>query len=169
MTTRINRRALLGLIAVSAAVAGCNGLSSGVTTAGVAATVGAQLVADVQGLASGLQAQFPAVASALTSAQATQVQGYLTTLASLASSVNTTLTATAAQPTVQQIVAVVQQIAAVAGPVLPPPWGLAISAAVSLLPVIASGVGLVIASAQTAAAPMPPAQARVVLGIRAVQ
>lgn len=143
MTKNIDRRALLGMFAVSTPFllmgAQC---ATQVGQIGTAANVTSQLVADVQGIASGLQVQFPSIAKALTSAQATQVQGYLGTLSSLASSIGTSLSQGAAQPKVSQIISVVQQIAGVAGPLLPPPWGIAISAAIALLPAIAAAVQL---------------------------
>jgi hypothetical protein len=122
-------------------------------------------VADVQGLASGLTAQFPSIAGTLSSDTLTKVQAGLTTLSGLAGSLSTSMSQSGAQPVISQVVTVVGQIAQLAGPLLPPPWGLAVSAALALLPIISQAVGLAVAPQ---AGGMTPEQARVILGIKTV-
>lgn len=163
----LTRRALLrstALIPVAVVLNGC-----GTNIPGQVATVtgiGAQVVADLQGLAPALQNAFPSIAKALSSDAGDKVQGYLSQLAGLAAGINASMPTTSAQPVVQQIAGVVQQIAGVAGPLLPPPWGIAITAVSALLPVAMAAVGLLTAPQ---AGGMTPAQARAALGIPTVQ
>lgn len=154
----VSRREVLGLLA-AAPLAGC----AGSTTTG--SVIAGQVVTDVGLIATGLAGALPGLVGAgLSTSTVATVGGYVNQLQSLASSVTTALTTTSAQPVIQQVLSVVEEIAAVAGPSLPPPWGLAVSAAEVLLPVLASAVGLVMTQTATAAAPaMTPAEARLVL------
>lgn len=156
----VSRREMLGLIA-AVPLAGCAGST---TTAN---TIAQQVVSDVGLIATGLQAALPGLTTTagVSATAVSKVSGYVTQLQSLASSVTTSLTTTSAQPVIQQIISVVGEIAAVAGPALPPPWGTAILAAEVLLPVVASAVGIAMASTSAAAAApaMTPSMARTVL------
>lgn len=154
----MTRRALLRSTALVpiAALAACNGMS--------AAQIGQQVAGDVSLLGTGLAGALPGLVSlkVLTGADVSKVSGLVGQLTQLASGVSSALTQTAAQPVIQQIGGVLAQIAAVAGPLLPPPWGTAIMAAQVLFPVIASAVGL-ISQAAPLAGPMTPDQARAAL------
>lgn len=151
----INRRIFLRttvLVPVGALVA-CAGYQSA-----------SQLVTDVSLIASGLQGALPGLGTAGVSASAVaQVGKYVSQLQTLAAGVSSALSPNAS--TVQQVIAVVGQIASIAGPLLPPPWGTAIAAAEVLLPVIATAAGLVTAppTAAAVAPAMTPEQARLVL------
>lgn len=156
----VSRREVLGLIA-AAPLAGC---AAGTST--TANAIASQVVTDVGLIATGLAGALPGLVGAgLSVSTVAAVGGYVNQLQSLAGSVTTALTTTSAQPVIQQILSVVEEIAAVAGPALPPPWGTAVLAAEVLLPVIASAVGIATAAGTTtAAAPaMTPAEARLVL------
>lgn len=155
----VSRREILGLLAV-APIAGCT--ASSTTTAN---TIAQQVVSDVGLIATGLQAALPGLTTTagISATTVSKVGGYVSQLQSLASSVTTSLTTTSAQPVIQQVISVIGQIAAVAGPALPPPWGTAILAAEVLLPVIASAVGIAMASTSAAAPAMTPSMARTVL------
>lgn len=137
-------------------VVGCNGLT--------AAQVSAQVASDVSLIASGLAGALPGLASlgVISAEVVAKVGQYVGQLQQLASGVSTALSQTAAAPIVQQIGAVLSQIVAVAGPLLPPPWGTAIMAAQVLWPLIAAGVGLLTSNAPQAAA-MTPDTARLTL------
>lgn len=149
----VSRREVLGLIA-SAPLAGC----AGSTTTGAIAS---QVVSDVGLIASGLAGALPGL-TGISASTASTITGYVNQLTSLAGGVTTLLTATSAQPIIQQVISIVEDIAAIAGPALPPPWGTAIMAAEVLLPVLASAVGIFMPAAAAAPA-MSPSQARLVL------
>ena len=126
-----------------------------------------QVVNDIGLIATGLTGALPALGLAGVSASTVATVGkYVSQISGLASSVSTALSTSAALPVVEQIGSVLQQILTVAGPLLPPPWGTAVMAAEVLLPVIESGVGMLVNAATpapTAPAPlitMTPDQAR---------
>jgi len=126
-----------------------------------------QVVNDIGLIATGLTGALPALGLAGVSASTVATVGkYVSQISGLASSVSTALSTSAALPVVEQIGSVLQQILTVAGPLLPPPWGAAVMAAEVLLPVIESGVGMLVNAATpapTAPAPlitMTPDQAR---------
>lgn len=156
----IDRRAVLGLLAVGAVV-GCTQVTQAVTLAG-------QVVADVQGISQQLSASFPQFASALSGGVATQVEAWIAKLDTAASALSTTLTVDSARPTVQAALDAVQQVVSLVGPALPAPYGTIVLAADTLLPLIAEAVGLTVAPGAAAPGAMTPAAARVTLGIPVV-
>jgi hypothetical protein len=156
-----NRRKVLMLLGAAAplALAACSATS---TTSG--STVAAQVVSDIGLIGSGLSGALPGLVSAgLPAANIASVTSLVNNIVQTAAGVSTSLSTTAAQPAINQIIGVVGQIAAIAGPALPPPWGEALTAAEILLPVVAAAVGLVLPSAAAGAAAMSPDQARLIL------
>lgn len=162
--SKLTRRQLFAGASVFV-LAACDGGLPGVITKAV--TIGPQLVADVQGIADRLGEYFPSLKDKIPADVWATVNGLLPKLSQLASSLNTSLTETAGKDVVSQVVGVVQQIGSVAGPLLPPPWGLGIQAALALIPIIQGAVGLLVTHAPGAGG-MSPATARQVLRIKVV-
>ncbi len=161
-----SRRQIFAFIPIGLAMlAGCNGTPGAAITTAI--TIGPQLVADVQGIAAKLAATFPALQGVTSSDVWAKVQVLLPQLGTAASALNATLTQDAAKPFVTKAVDILTQIAGIAGPWIPQPWGLMVQGAVALIPLIQAGVGLLTNTAP-AAGGMAPAQARQLLGIPTV-
>ena len=162
----MTRRALLrstALVPVAAVVA-----CAGQTAAGLPA----QLLSDVQTLASGVAGILPTLGAVagIPAATVSQVGGDIAELQQAAGTLSGVATTTAAQPVVQQIEGYVNAIVGIAAPLLAAtPAGPILAAATVLLPVIEAAVGLVLppsappAAVAAAASQMTPAQARLIL------
>jgi len=155
----LSRRAALAAVpAIGAAglLAGCANLT--------AAQVTAQVVQDVNTIAVGLSAEIPALQalSILSSPVATAATSLISDIKVVAASVSSSLTTTAAQPLVLKIEGNVNALVSLlASFPLPSQISLVLKAAVVLLPVIESAIGLAVPAA--ASQSMTPAQARQVL------
>lgn len=152
------RTALAAVPAIGAAglLAGCANLT--------AAQVTAQVVQDVNTIAVGLSAEIPALQalSVIPAAVATSAITLINDVKAIAASVSSSLTTTAAQPLVLKIEGNVNALVTLlASFPLPSQISLVLKAAVVLLPVIESAIGLAVPAA--ASQSMTPAQARQVL------
>jgi hypothetical protein len=158
----VSRRTVLSM-AAALPIAACAGQS--------ASQVTQEVVSDIGLVATGLNGALPALAqvAGISASTVATVGQYVGKVQTLASGVSTALSTSSALSTVQQIGSVIGQIATVAGPLLPPPWGTAVAAAEVLLPVIEAGVGMIVNATNSTAAPgaaapvMSPDAARLIL------
>lgn len=159
LNMNVSRRALFAAIPAFGAVgalAGCATLT--------AAQVTTQVVQDVNTVAVGLSAEIPALQSlnVIPAAVATVATTLINDVKTVAATISTSLTTTAAQPLVSKIEGNVNALVTLlASFPLPTNISLVLKAAVVLLPVIETSIGLVVPAA--ASKTMTPAQARQIL------
>lgn len=138
------------------------------TTSQVAAAL-PQYAQDATTIANGLEVALTQLktVNGVPPATLTQIGGYITDMQSVAAAISNAASASAALPSVQQLEADVNgavSAAAALGSLLPPPVSTALQAAAVLLPVVETGVGLVVNAVKpTTGATMTPAQARGIL------
>lgn len=153
-------------------------LASAGALAGIAALAGcatgspplAQVVADVQTIASGLSGAIEKLPPGIIPGGTPSViTAALADLQAVAASIGAADTAAAAQPLVQRVAVDVNVVVgALASLPLPAPVSTAFQAAMVLLPVIEAAVGMMVPAGATPGA-MTPAQARVVLRDAAIR
>jgi hypothetical protein len=165
----LSRRQLFAGVA-AAALAGCSASQ-------LAASL-PQYAEDAQTIAAGLQASLVQLQSVpgIPAASLAQVSAAIADMQKMAAAISAASTASAALPSVQQLEADVNAVASTLASfsaIMPPQIGIAVQAAAVLLPVIETGVGLVVnavtAPAPATAAAMTPDQARLVLKALAKQ
>ena len=155
----VTRRILLGAtVFAPVALAGC------ATLTGKPNQIAAQVLSDVNLVASGLANALPGLqaSNVVPAAVMAKAQALVGKIQASAASMSATISKNAAQPIVTQIEQDVNAFAALlAGLPLPPPYAQIVQAAVVLLPVIEIGVGLAVPAGASHA--MTPAEARLVL------
>ena len=156
----LSRRAILGATALAPlALAGCATFTGKTPT-----QIAAQVLSDVNLVASGLANAMPGLAAskAVPAATLARAQAYVAQVQAAAAQMQGVVTKGAAQPIVTQIETDVNALAGLlAGLPLPPPYAQVFQAAVVLLPVIEVSVGLAVPAGASHA--MTPAEARLVL------
>lgn len=164
MNTIVSRRRLLSasaIIPVAVALNACTGMT--------ASQVAAQAVSDVKLIASGLAGALPSLGNAagIPAATVAAVGASIVKLQTVADAIGQAASNIDAQPLVQQMETLLNAaVGSLAGLALPAPFGPALTAAMALLPVIESIVGLVIAP-KAAASAMSPDTAREILAAAA--
>jgi hypothetical protein len=159
-TTTFSRRRLLSATAIVPVVVALNACA-GLT----ASQVAAQAVSDVKLIASGLAGALPSLGTAagIPVATVAAVGQAIANIQTVADGVASAASNIDAQPLVQQLESLLNgAVGALAGLALPPPFGPALTAAMALLPVIESVVGLLTAP-KAAASAMSPDTAREIL------
>jgi hypothetical protein len=152
-------------LAASLFLAGCAGQTSAQVTAAVAS--------DVHTLAAALSAELPAATSVANApaAQVSALEADVADIEKLSGQITTTMTAAAAQPTVQSIETDVNGAVAAASdiPGLPAQVTIALQAAQALLPVIEAGVNLFVPAGGALHPAMAPDAALLVLKVDAAK